>query len=146
MKRPIWLMGEVGSGCLRLARLMHENSPAAQRSFVHLSCAEAETMLGLPEAIQLCRAVEGGTLYLEEIECLSPWGQGILGEMLKAVMQKPERRPWFIISSRCDLRRSRADWGWLKQMLGAEPEPIHLPAVRWQWNEMTFSLNAVLAN
>ena len=83
---PILLSGETGTGKSRLARLLHENSPWANRKFitVHLSSLSenlTESELyghtkgsftgATSDKKGYCEVVENGTLFLDEIGELS---------------------------------------------------------------------------
>lgn len=91
------IRGEVGSGKQVAARMLHAVSPRADNPFVWMQCygmteeSFQERLFGQLDAIDgnsaanqrgmLLNAV-GGTLYLEDVEMLSPGCQNILAELL----------------------------------------------------------------
>ena len=91
------IRGEVGSGKQVAARMLHASSPRGQKPFVWLKCygmteetfkrrlfgqleEDASGEFAGDEGI--LRSATGGTLYLEDVEMLSPACQNILAELL----------------------------------------------------------------
>lgn len=87
---PIIISGETGTGKEVIARAIHGLSPRAERPFVAVSCgAIPETLVqseffghskgaftgAVEERIGHFEAAAGGTVFLDEIENLSPLGQ-----------------------------------------------------------------------
>ena len=86
-RAPVLLVGEPGTGKARVAQAIHEASPRRDRPFVRLTCAglsepllEAE-LLGQEAGafpgddtlrVGAIEQADGGTLYLQEVGCLSP--------------------------------------------------------------------------
>jgi DNA-binding NtrC family response regulator len=94
----VLLTGERGTGKDRIARLIHESGPRAQGPFITVNCAaRPETWLeaelfgdereAFPDATQRqpgrLELAAGGTLFLEEIDALSPALQGKLLRVLQ---------------------------------------------------------------
>ncbi len=87
LNAPVLLMGEAGSGREALARFTHESGPRAARGFVSLvasaipESAEAH-LFGTMTADGVVQGVldqaQGGTLYIQELEDLSPPVQRLL--------------------------------------------------------------------
>jgi two-component system, NtrC family, nitrogen regulation response regulator NtrX len=84
---PLLLVGEPGSGREALARFTHESGPRAGRPFVMMVSSavqdeNAERFLcgeaGSSESPGLFDQAQGGTLFLQEIEDLSPRAQRVL--------------------------------------------------------------------
>jgi DNA-binding NtrC family response regulator len=84
---PLMLVGEPGSGREALARFTHESGPRAGRPFVMMVSSavqdeNAERFLcgeaGGTETPGLFDQAQGGTLFLQEIEDLSPRAQRVL--------------------------------------------------------------------
>ncbi|MEO6184798.1 MAG: sigma-54 dependent transcriptional regulator [Steroidobacteraceae bacterium] len=87
LNAPVLLMGEAGSGREALARFTHESGPRAARGFVSLVASaipeNAENHLfGAMTADGVVQGVldqaQGGTLYIQELEDLSPRVQRLL--------------------------------------------------------------------
>ncbi|MEM9247751.1 MAG: sigma-54 dependent transcriptional regulator [Pseudomonadota bacterium] len=91
------IRGEVGSGKQVAARMLHAASPRADYPFVWLQCYGAteetfqERLFGQvdargtgasPDRQGMLRNAAGGTLYLEDVEMLSPGCQNVLAELL----------------------------------------------------------------
>lgn len=89
--------GEVGSGKQVAARMLHAASPRSESPFVWLQCygmteqAFQERLFGQLNADAngsssgqegILRSAAGGTLFLEDVEMLSPGCQNILSELL----------------------------------------------------------------
>jgi two-component system response regulator HydG len=97
---PVFIQGERGTGKASLARAIHYRGPRAARAFVQVTCGSApEELLDrelFGEAIAppaadegawkgLLAAVEGGTLYLNEVSGLS---HALQGKLLRALRDK----------------------------------------------------------
>ncbi|MEM9582875.1 MAG: sigma-54 dependent transcriptional regulator [Pseudomonadota bacterium] len=88
------IRGEVGSGKQVAARMLHAASPRAYKPFVWLQCYGMtedifqKRLFGELEAHAkgdqegMLQSAAGGTLYLEDVEMLSPGCQNILAELL----------------------------------------------------------------
>ncbi|MBC6443742.1 MAG: sigma-54-dependent Fis family transcriptional regulator [Rhodobacteraceae bacterium] len=94
---PVVIRGEVGSGKQVAARMLHASSRRADHPFVWLQChgmaedAFRECLFGRLETQPdgtvtrhdgILQSAAGGTLYLEDIDALSPGGQNVLTELL----------------------------------------------------------------
>lgn len=87
---PILLYGEHGTGKATLAREIHANSGRSEGAFLTLDCRtvpealfERELAGDADEKIGMLQVAEGGTLYLEGIDRLSPHLQNRLAGWLK---------------------------------------------------------------
>lgn len=88
------ICGEVGSGKQVAARMLHASSQRAQNPFVWLQCygmteeTFQERLFGQLDTLSsgeregMLLSAAGGTLYLEDVEMLSPGCQNILAELL----------------------------------------------------------------
>lgn len=91
---PVVIQGEVGSGKSTFAQSIHNDSPCSEGPFVTFNCGEYDNEQGNT----LCRAIKqanGGTLYLDKLDCLSPAGQHILCRLIRdrTVQSKEEPTP-----------------------------------------------------
>jgi DNA-binding NtrC family response regulator len=83
---PVLIRGETGSGQLSVARALHEASPRAERSFIHINCAaihpddQEEELFGKDLATFMGKKphrrgrfelATGGTLYLEHFDAMN---------------------------------------------------------------------------
>ncbi len=64
---PVLFTGEPGSGQEQLARLMHEQSPRADKPFTVLPCADVPQDKLATELAEHARAAGGGTLFIDEV-------------------------------------------------------------------------------
>ena len=76
---PVLIVSEPGNDQIRFARLIHERSRRSAGEFVYVNCAEIaqeeqeQALFGAAgERGGLVRAANGGTLYLENVDRLSP--------------------------------------------------------------------------
>ena len=95
---PLLLTGEVGTGKERLARAIH-TAPGGNRPFVTLTCGRpAEGWDALAETAQ------GGTLFLDSPEDLTPDAQSLLLQVIAAFDTLPlRRRPRLLSATAADL-------------------------------------------
>ncbi len=88
--QPVWIQGEDGTGKEMFARAIHAESPRAARPFLSIACGISGDA-GLahllhptrPAEPSLLQQAQGGTLYLDAVEALSPG----MHEMLAAHLQ-----------------------------------------------------------
>lgn len=94
----VFLKGAAGTGKKLAAKLLHEQSERGAFPFVHMNCATIDKDLFLGKffgleknqdrpdhhvKIGLLEKAQGGTLYLENVHCLSPESQSVLTAFLK---------------------------------------------------------------
>jgi len=80
---PVMLIGEAGSGCEMFARLLHSQSARASAPFVTMTAssirdADADLQVFGREQAGLLERSEGGTLFIDGIDDLSPLVQRLL--------------------------------------------------------------------
>ena len=97
---PILITGENGTGKELLARVIHFNGQQKDGPFIPVSCfgtsretIEAELFgsiqpAGQPERVGLFCAADGGTLFLDDVECLP---QGTQAKLLRAIQDRRAR-------------------------------------------------------
>jgi two-component system response regulator PilR (NtrC family) len=100
---PVYISGESGSGKERVARLIHEQGPRAERSFVPVNCGAIPSELMESEFFGhrkgsfsgahedkpgLFQAANGGTLFLDEVADL-PLAMQV--KLLRAIQEKSVR-------------------------------------------------------
>lgn len=150
---PIWLSGEAGTGKELLARAAHHLGDRQEAMLIRMDCADfprelvdfelfgcvASELTGAVAARKgIFELAEGGTVFLDEVDCLSPMIQGKLARVLKerevrrvgdAVGRPVDAR--LIVSSHrdleelCDLGRFRPD---LYELLA--PHRLDVPPLR----------------
>ena len=85
--QPILVYGEVGSGKSLFAQSIHNASPCSKGPFVTFDCAahspEQEAALS-----RAGKAADTGTLYLDNLDQLTPGGQRVLCRLLREGVQK----------------------------------------------------------
>jgi len=97
---PVYISGESGSGKELVARLIHQQSPRSDKSFVAINCGAIPLELmeseffghkkgsftgAITDKIGLFQAAEGGTLFLDEIADLP---QSLQVKLLRAIQEK----------------------------------------------------------
>ncbi len=94
-ENPVLLEGEPGTGKEAAARAIHDHSPRSQGAFARVSCDEDRDWekyllavdhsleLGSKATAGLLKHLEGGTLYVAEIDRAEPILQRILGRVLE---------------------------------------------------------------
>lgn len=91
---PVVIQGEVGSGKSSFAQSIHNDSLCSEGPFVTFNCGEYED----DQSNILSRAIKqanGGTLYLDKLDCLSPAGQHMICRLIRdrTVQSKEEATP-----------------------------------------------------
>ena len=91
---PVVIQGEVGSGKASFAQSIHNDSLCSEGPFVTFNCGEYDN----EQSVTLGRAIRqanGGTLYLDKLDCLSPAGQHMLCRLIRyrTVQSKEEPTP-----------------------------------------------------
>jgi Nif-specific regulatory protein len=146
------LTGESGTGKSQFARIVHENSPRADRPFVELNCAalpetlvESELFGALQGAhstatrplVGKVAAAEGGTLLLDEVGDVPLAAQGKLLHLLQTReyfplgSAKPHHADVRILAAtNCDLSRAVAERRFREDLFyRLEVMPIRLPSL-----------------
>jgi DNA-binding NtrC family response regulator len=96
---PVFVTGEAGTGKALVARLLHQHGARPAGPFVHLDCAATDPALQVRELVGVDRGNEhtgghhhgvfelasGGTLYLEQIDALTPSAQALLRDVLDSL-------------------------------------------------------------
>ena len=83
----VMIAGEYGVGKRRLARLIHRQSVRGRAPFVSVRCAELETaiepvLFGSRGVAGALDRADGGTVFLEDVETLSPAAQARLRQFV----------------------------------------------------------------
>lgn len=94
---PVLFIGPTGSGKREFARLLHENSRRAAHSFLSVDC-RGLTPAKLSRELRLTApfGLSGGTLYMKQVEALSP-------EMQEAVLRMLETGSWVdVVGEHCE--------------------------------------------
>ena len=83
----VMIAGEYGVGKRRLARLIHRQSVRGRAPFVSVRCAELEpaiepVLFGSRGVAGALDRADGGTVFLEDVETLSPAAQGRLKQFV----------------------------------------------------------------
>ena len=117
-----------------VARAVHRQQKGQDGLFLRLRCPQdtellehaLDKWLRRPEGEEpphLLTRLDGGSLFLDEIEALSPRGQALLLEFLQRVGAKQDTaagaRPWrgqFIVGSMGPLRRAAQETGFLAEL------------------------------
>jgi transcriptional regulator with PAS, ATPase and Fis domain len=149
----VLLTGERGTGKDRIARIIHDSGPRAQGPFIAVNCAALpETLLeaelfgyergAFPDATQRqpgrWELAAGGTLFLEEIEALSP---GLQAKLLRVLHEKQFERVGgtetlttdarIVVTAYQDLARLVAEGGFRPDLFyRLNVYPIALPPLR----------------
>lgn len=97
----VLLQGELGTGKAQIAAAIHMLSSLAKAPFVRYGCASMEKsdqelcLFGDGETSGLVAAAENGTLFLDEVDCLTTRSQTLLLELLEQgrVKLRPDVTP-----------------------------------------------------
>ena len=142
---PVGLLGEGGTGKELLARIIHRRSRRAARPFVVVNCAAlpqeshepelfgvelAPSRFEPPRPGRLAQA-RRGTLFLDEVDSLSPIAQAGLHQMMSARGEAEESAPRIIAASRVDLRSEVRAGRFREDLhLRLSTHTIHAPPLR----------------
>jgi|GEM_PF-247296 len=150
---PVLFRGEEGTGKEFLAELLHAQSPRRQRPFLRLGCASEpedvveETLFGVQkgEASESTRSkrgifelAQGGTVFLDDIEELSPVAQRAVLRVLQegTVQRKGSSAPIavdvrVVAATSASLGERMAKGEFLEDLYyGLSVLPIYVPALR----------------
>jgi Nif-specific regulatory protein len=150
---PVLFRGEEGTGKEFLAELLHAQSPRRQRPFLRLGCASEpedvveETLFGVQkgEASESTRSkrgifelAQGGTVFLDDIEELSPMAQRAVLRVLQegTVQRKGSSAPIAVdvrvaAATSASLGERMAKGEFLEDLYyGLSVLPIYVPALR----------------
>ena len=106
---PVLIEGEPGSGSRALARAIHDCGERKERPFLRLPAGEAPVQSERPTGVSgLLKEAIGGTLFIQDVECLGGEGQNDLLDCLyRQDAGRAHRRPDVrIIASGSDLAGS----------------------------------------
>ncbi|MBM3331540.1 tetratricopeptide repeat protein [candidate division WOR-3 bacterium] len=112
---PVLIRGESGTGKETIARALHDSGVRAGRPFVAMSCAalpekllevecfgtDGEAAIGVAAHKGKLETSDGGTVFLEEIGCMSPTLQA---KLLRVLQEKTFERVGGRVSVKVDVR------------------------------------------
>lgn len=136
---PVLLVGERGTGRTTFARTLHELSPHAERPFVRVDCTAAP---GDPWA--QAHAARGGTLFLDDVDELSP---ALQAAALRLVADARALRFRIVASTRHDLEAAIGTGSFRKDLFyRLSVLEIRIPPLRERAGDIVPVARAILSS
>ncbi|MEQ1715537.1 MAG: sigma 54-interacting transcriptional regulator, partial [Hyphomicrobium sp.] len=139
---PILIVGEAGTGKQRVARTIHDHGKRAPEAFLQLRLAGASPQL-LDQCLSELTTAQGGAIFLDDVDGLSPDAQRRLSSWLQA--GDDQRHPRLIAATRRDLAAACQEGSFLPELYyRLSVVTIRLPPLRERHEDIADLSRALL--